>query len=226
MTQEGKWVRYNAGRSNGAASSVLAMVPPWRAGARRGSVAGREEQRAMCAVLHRNPATRRIRRVEVGVRSLPGGCCDTLALGSGQTTRRTAVPAGVHTSRAEGQHNGAHAGQISVGAAMPATGRPKMVQQKFRRAHGWPALRRRGQCRPGMNQSGGSVASHTSVSVCLCVCVARGGGGHHGARLQSFGWQGADYLVPPPTHVCVTFQQASFPVPGPHLAQHPSLSLR
>ena len=40
---------------------------------------------------------------------------------------------------------------------MPATGRPKMVRWRCCPAHGWPALRRRGQSQPGMNQSRGFV---------------------------------------------------------------------
>ena len=184
----------------------------------------------MCAVLHGNLATRRTHRVEVGVSTPRGRRYDTLALGSGRTTRRGAVSAGVHTSGAKGQHNVAHAGQTSLGCAMPATGRPKMVGRRCCRAHGWPALGGRGQCRPGMSQSGGSVATRTSVSVCVCVCVlvclcCKTGGGRHEAGMQSFGWQGAVYLVPPLTHVCVAIQQARLPMPVPYLAQHSSRSL-
>ena len=113
----------------------------------------------MCAVLHGNPATRRTCRVKVGVSTPPGRCYEGLALGSRQTTRRAAVSAGVHTSGAEKQHNGAHAGQTSQGGSMPTTGRPKMVRRRCRRAHGWPALGGRGRSRTGMSQSRGSVGN-------------------------------------------------------------------
>ena len=59
MTQDGRGGGYNAGRSTGAANTPLAKAPTWRAGTRRGSVGGREEQRAVCAVLQGNPITRR-----------------------------------------------------------------------------------------------------------------------------------------------------------------------
>ena len=97
------------------------------------------------------------RRVEVGVYTPAGRCYDTLAPGSGPTTRRAAVLAGVHMSGVERQHNGVNAGQTSLGGAMPATGRPTKVRRRCRRVHGWQALWWRGQCRPGMSPSGGSV---------------------------------------------------------------------
>ena len=195
MTQEGKGGGYNSGRSNGAANSALAIAPAWRAGARPGSIGGREEQRAMCAVIHGNPATRCTRHVEVGVSTPPCRCYNTPALGSGQTTPRAAVSVGVHPSGAEGQHNGAHTGQTSPGGAMPGTGRPKMVRQRCRRAHAWPVLGGRGQCRPGMS-SRGSVASPTSVSMCVCVCVCLvclccGGGGAPRSRIAELRLAGA-----------------------------------
>ena len=98
---------------------------------------------AVCSVTLEfdNETWRRCTRpVEVGVSTPPGRCYDRLAPGSGQTTRHGAASAGVHRSGVERQHNGVNAGQTSLGGAMPATGRPTMVQQRCRRAHGWPAL--------------------------------------------------------------------------------------
>ena len=60
-------------------------------------------------------------------------CYDTMPPGSGQTLRRTAVRAGVHTSGVNRQQKGAIAGQTSLGGAKPAARRPKRLRQ---RCHG------------------------------------------------------------------------------------------
>ena len=106
----------------------------WRTGGANGGV---------CSVTresHYETWGRYTRRVEVSVSTPPGRCYDTLAPGSGQTTRRAAVSASVHTSGVERRHNGGNAGLNSLGGAMPATGRPTIVRRPCHRAHGWPAL--------------------------------------------------------------------------------------
>ena len=93
-------------------------------------------------VLHGKPTTRRGGATHVVWRSgsAPGRCYDTMAPGFGKTTRRAAVSAGVHTSGVERQHNGAKAGQTSLGGGMPATWRPRRVRRSCRRAQEGQAL--------------------------------------------------------------------------------------
>ena len=114
---------YGDERSAGAEISAPAILPLWRAGAQRGSdeceAGDRGEQRAMCAVFHRNPAKRCRGAAPVRWRLVPeprpagvansqtSRCFDTLALGSWFATRRATASPGALTISATRLHNGA-----------------------------------------------------------------------------------------------------------------------